>query len=133
MTLYPMIQEKLQAISIVLDKKQQVINEEKICARPLETDLNKIPQYYLDFKTISNPENKYNTRIFVFIMFYMYTPSACVDKQKVKVGVRKTIAKLLRISGPTISQLFGDAKVLFAKHRRFRNETERIYSALLSK
>ena len=131
MTTYQMIKEQLQTISIVRKKKRLILEEEFVNTRPVETDLSKIPYYYQKFNEIANPDNRDNIKMFVFIVFFMYSPVSCI-RRCVRGNIRKEIAKLLRVGNAAVSAQFGDAKVLFAKHKGFQQETERIYNALRS-
>ncbi|MCQ2257857.1 MAG: hypothetical protein MJZ41_07690 [Bacteroidaceae bacterium] len=124
-----MITEKIHKIKYLREQKAYFAKKEYEQSRPIEFDQDKIPNYFSRFNKVSNPSNKDNVKMFVFLMFYIYSPASCVGRG-VKCGLRKNIAKLLHISNSAVSQQFSDAKVLYEKHTGFRLETDRIYYAM---
>lgn len=125
------ITESVLTIKTLREQKEHIIKEEIESTRPECTNLELIPLYYKRFLELSNEKNKDNTKIFVFLIFFLYSPASCVGRG-VRGGVRKRIARLLNVSNAAVSVQFSDAKVLFEKHKGFRAETERIYQLLVS-
>lgn len=126
-----MITEKIQKIKFLREQKELIMREELEQTRPVRTDLDMIPVFFEKFKEAANPKNKDNIKIFVYLMFFMYSPASCVGRG-VRGGVRRNIAKLLQVSNCNVSVQFSDAKVLFNSHKGFQAEAERLYQHILS-
>lgn len=126
-----MITEKITKIKSLCKEKELIMQEMNEQTRPVKTNLEEIPSVFEKFKCVANPDCKDNIKIFIFLVFYMYSPASCVGRS-VRGGVRRKIAQLLQVTNSSVSQQFSDAKVLFDKHRGFKAETERVYALLLS-
>lgn len=126
-----MIAEKITKIKTLRREKELIMQEMNEQTRPVKTNLDDIPSVFEKFKSVANPDYRDNIKIFIFLVFYMYSPVSCIGRS-VRGGVRRRIAKLLKVTNSSVSQQFSDAKVLFDKHRGFKAETERVYALLLS-
>ena len=126
-----MIAEKITKIKTLRREKELIMQEMNEQTRPVKANLDDIPSVFEKFKSVANPDYRDNIKIFIFLVFYMYSPVSCIGRS-VRGGVRRRIAKLLQVTNSSVSQQFSDAKVLFDKHRGFKAETERIYALLLS-
>ena len=126
-----MIAEKITKIKTLRREKELIMQEMNEQTRPVKTNLDYIPYVVKKCKSVANPNYRDNIKIFIFLVFYMYSPVSCIGRS-VRGGVRRRIAKLLKVTNSSVSQQFSDAKVLFDKHRGFKAETERIYALLLS-
>lgn len=125
-----MITEKIYQIRELRQQKNLAIKAEYDGTRPLKQDLKEIASIYDKFKQIANPMCKENTKIFILIVFFMYSPSSFVNQKILRGGVRREVAKVLGLTNSAVSMYFGDAKSLILNHRGFRDETERVYSLL---
>lgn len=100
------------------------------CVKPLKTDVGEIPSLYARFQAVCAPANKDNVKIFVLLVFFVYVPASLVGKRLPRGRVRKELGKVLGVSGTAVSRHFGDARSLFLHHKGFREEAERIFSAM---
>lgn len=123
------IADNLSVLKALNELKQKTLSAERYYSHSQCHDLNMIPVYYERFKEIARENNRDNTKIFIFIMFFMYSPYSCVKRGE-RGHTRRTIARMLKISDANVSIQFCDAKVLFEKHKGFRAETERIYQLM---
>lgn len=99
-------------------------------SKPLMTDIEALPKLYARFKEVCNTANMDNTKIFILIVFYLYSPVSLISKRIVKGPLRRKVGEVLGISGSAVTRHFADAKILFAHHQGFKEETERVFSAL---
>lgn len=125
------ISERNDRIRRIQEHRALLNREEQELSRPFVTDLELIPSFFVKLSEESNPTNKDNTKMFVYIIFALYSPTSCLGKTQ-RVGVRKRIAKLLRVSNAAVSIQFSDAKILYDKHTGFRREVDRLYGILTS-
>ena len=124
------ITEKIKQIKQLREQKNLAIRAEYNSTRPMKEDLGEITHIYEAFKKVANPKCKDNTKIFVFIIFFMYSPVSLFNKRICRGGVRREIGKVLGLSNSAITKHFVDAKSLMINHKGFRDEAERIYSQL---
>ena len=85
---------------------------------------------YARFQAVSDPACKDNVKIFVLLIFFVYDPVSLVSKRMLRGKVRKELGEVLGISGSAVTRHFADAKSLFNHHKGFKEEAERIFSAL---
>lgn len=126
------ITEKIKQIKQLREQKNLAIRAEYNSTRPTKEDLGEIAHIYDAFKQISNPRCKDNTKIFVLLIFFMYSPVSLLNKRICRSGVRREIGKVLGLSNSAITKHFVDAKSLMLNHKGFRDEAERIYGQLLT-
>ena len=124
------ITEKIKQIKQLREQKNLAVRAEYNSTRPMKEDLGEIAHIYEAFKQIANPRCKDNTKIFVLIIFFMYSPVSLLNKRMCRGGVRREIGKVLGLSNSAITKHFVDAKSLMLNHKGFRDEAERIYSQL---
>ena len=125
-----MILEKIVRIKNLRHQKEQIIKEEHEAWKPSKHDLDEMAGIYAKFQQVCDPTNEDNKKIIIYILFFMYSPLSCVGRGK-RGSVRGKIAKVMGLSNSMISQHFCDAKILFVRHKGFREETERVYQLLL--
>ncbi|MBR4533906.1 MAG: hypothetical protein IKO85_05115 [Bacteroidaceae bacterium] len=124
------IKENINQIRALHAKKNILARQEREALRPMKTDCAEIASICQRFKEVANPKYKDNSRIFVFIVIYMYSPSSIISGAIRRNGVRNEIAKVLGVRKPAVTRYFGDAKSLFLNHIGFRNEAERIFQLI---
>lgn len=124
------ITEKIKQIKQLREQKNLAIRAEYNSTRPTKEDLGEIAHIYEAFKQIANPRCKDNTKIFVLLIFFMYSPVSLLNKRICRGGVRREIGKVLGMSNSAITKHFVDAKSLMLNHKGFRDEAERIYGKL---
>lgn len=124
------ITEKIKQIKQLREQKNLAIRAEYNCTRPTKEDLGEIAHIYEAFKQIANPRCKDNTKIFVLLIFFMYSPVSLLNNRICRGGVRREIGKVLGLSNSAITKHFVDAKSLMFNHKGFRDEAERIYGQL---
>ena len=124
------ITEKIRQIRYLREQKLTAIHAEHNNTRPMKHDLSEIAQIYKTFQGVANPECKDNTKIFVLLVFFMYSPVSFLNKRICRGGVRREIAKVLGISNSAVTIYFSDAKSLLFNHRGFRDETQRVFDLL---
>lgn len=124
------ITEKIKQIKQLREQKNLAIRAEYNSTRPTKEDLGEIASIYEAFKKIANPSCKDNTKIFVLLIFFMYSPVSLLNKRICRGGVRREIGKVLGLSNSAITKHFVDAKSLMLNHKGFRDEAERIYCQL---
>ena len=98
--------------------------------KPLKSDIEEIPSLYARFQDVCNPVCKDNVKIFVLLVFFIYDPVSLLSKRMLRGKVRKKLGDVLGISGSAVTRHFTDAKSLFNHHKGFRDEAERMFSAL---
>lgn len=124
------ITEKIKQIKQLREQKNLAIRAEYNSTRPTKEDLGEIAHIYEAFKQIANPRCKDNTKIFVLLIFFMYSPVSLLNKRIYRGGVRREIGKVLGLSNSAITKHFVDAKSLMLNYKGFRDEAERIYGQL---
>lgn len=124
------ITEKIKQIKQLRAQKNHFIRLEYENTRPIKENLGEIAHIYESFSKIANPKCKDNTKIFVLLVFFMYSPASLLNKRICRGGVRREIGKVLGLSNSAITKHFVDAKSLLLNHKGFREETERVYDAL---
>lgn len=124
------IAERISKIRNIRAQKANLNREEQDLSKPQFTDLDKIPSLFDKLAEQADPKNKDNTKMFIFIVFALYSPTSCAERM-VRTGVRKRIAKLLRVSNSAVTIQFSDAKILYEKHRLFHAEVDRLYSLII--
>ena len=130
--LYPTmnITEKIKQIKHLREQKNIAIKAEYNNTRPMKEDLGEIASIFDKFKSVCNPKCKDNTKIFVLLVFFMYSPVSFLNKRICRGGVRREIAKVLGLSNSAVTIYFGDAKYLLLNHKGFREEAQRIFEQL---
>lgn len=108
----------------------QAKRNEEDGTRPIESDLSKIQEIYMKFKEVCNPKYADNKTIFVLIVVFMYSPVSFSNNYISGKGVRKSIAKVLRLSKQSVTNYFNNARALILNHSGFRNEVERVYKLI---
>ena len=124
------ITEKIRQIRQLREQKNQLIRLEYENTRPLKEDLGEIAHIYDVFMQVADPKYKDNTKIFVLLVFFMYSPVSLLNKRIRRGGVRREIGKVLGVSNSVVTMYFGDAMSLLFNHKGFRDEAERVYKAL---
>lgn len=124
------ISQRLEKIRIV--EGQRKLAEIASCsfAKPLLSDMGGLSALYARFREVCNPKNKDNTKIFVLLAIFCFSPMSFFSKRIPKGGIRQEIGKVLGISGSAVTRHFADAKSLFAHHKAFNAEAERIFSLM---
>ena len=87
------ITEKIKQIKQLREQKNLAIRAEYNSTRPTKEDLGEIAHIYEAFKQIANPRCKDNTKIFVLLIFFMYSPVSLFNKRICRCGVRREIGK----------------------------------------
>lgn len=110
--------------------KNLAIRAEYDNTRPQKEDLSEIGHIYEVFQQIAEPNCKDNTKIFVLIIFFLYSPVSLLNGRICRGGVRREIGKVLGLSNSAVTKHFVDAKSLILYHKGFRDEAERIYGEI---
>lgn len=124
------ITERLESIKIAKGRTILCKLREIAYTKPLKSDIEEIPGLYARFQAVSDPACKDNVKIFVLLIFFVYDPVSLVSKRMLRGKVRKELGEVLGISGSAVTRHFADAKSLFNHHKGFKEEAERIFSAL---
>lgn len=124
------ITNRLESIRIAKGRTVFCRLREAAYTKPLKSDIEEIPSLYARFQDVCNPVCKDNVKIFVLLVFFIYDPVSLLSKRMLRGKVRKKLGDVLGISGSAVTRHFADAKSLFNHHKGFRNEAERIFSAL---
>lgn len=124
------ITEKIRVIRLLREQKNIAVYAEYNGTRPIKDNLGEIAHIFDRFKAVADPTCRDNTKIFVLLVFFMYSPMSFLDKRICRGGVRKEIAKVLGLSNSAVTKHFGDAKSLLFNHKGFRDEAERVYTRL---
>lgn len=124
------ITEKIRMFRRLREQKNLAVYAEYDGTRPTKENLGEIGHIFDKFKAIADPNCMDNTKIFVLLVFFMYSPKSFIDKRICRGGVRKEIAKVLGLSNSAVTKHFGDAKSLLFSHKGFRDEAERVYAKL---
>lgn len=124
------ITEKIRQIRQLREQKNQLIRLEYENTRPLKEDLGEIAHIYDVFMQVADPKYKDNTKIFVLLVFFLYSPVSLLNKRIRRGGVRREIGKVLGMSNSAVTMHFADARSLMFNHKGFREEAERVYGIL---
>ena len=124
------ITNRLESIRIAKGRTVFCRLREAACTKPLKSDIEEIPSLYARFQDVCNPVCKDNVKIFVLLVFFIYDPVSLLSKRMLRGKVRKKLGEVLGISGSAVTRHFADAKSLFNHHKGFRDEAERMFSAL---
>ena len=124
------ITNRLESIRIAKGRTVFCRLREAVYTKPLKSDIEEIPSLYARFQDVCDPVCKDNVKIFVLLVFFIYDPVSLLSKRILRGKVRKRLGEVLGISGSAVTRHFADAKSLFNHHKGFRNEAERIFSAL---
>ena len=124
------ITEKIKQIKQLREQKNLAIRAEYNSTRPIKEDLGEIASIFEKFKAVCNPKCKDNTKIFVLLVFFMYSPLSLLNKRICRGGVRREIGKVLGLSNSAITKHFVDAKSLMFNHKGFREEAQRVFELL---
>ena len=124
------ITEKIRQIKRLREQKNAAIKMEFNGTRPMKEDLGEITHIHEAFKRVANPKCRDNTKIFVLLVFFMYSPVSFLNKRICRGGVRREIAKVLGLSNSAVTIYFGDAKSLLLNHKGFREEAQRLFELL---
>ena len=124
------VTEKIKQFKWLREQKNIAIKAEYAQTRPKKHDLEEIGRLYEKFQTIAKKGYEYNDRIFVLLIFFMYSPISFGGMRMFRSGLRSKLAKVMGTTNRSITNYFGDAKSLILNHKGFREETERIYDVL---
>ena len=124
------ITNRLESIRIAKGRTVFCRLREAAYTKPLKSDIEEIPSLYARFQDVCNPVCKDNVKIFVLLVFFIYDPVSLLSKRMLRGKVRKKLGGVLGISGSAVTRHFADAKSLFNHHKGFRDEAERMFSAL---
>lgn len=124
------IADKIRQIRWLRKQTELAAIEERKQTQPTKTDLGEISHIYEAFLRVANPKNRDNTKIFILLVFFMYSPASFLNCRMCKGGVRRELARVLGLSKNAISIYFGDAKSLLFNHKGFREETQKLYNTL---
>ena len=124
------ITNRLESIRIAKGRMVFCRLREAAYTKPLKSDIEEIPSLYARFQDVCNPVCKDNVKIFVLLVFFIYDPVSLLSKRMLRGKVRKKLGDVLGISGSAVTRHFADAKSLFNHHKGFRDEAERMFSAL---
>jgi len=124
------ITNRLESIRIAKGRTEFCRLREAAYTKPLKSDIEEIPSLYARFQDVCNPVCKDNVKIFVLLVFFIYDPVSLLSKRMLRGKVRKKLGDVLGISGSAVTRHFADAKSLFNHHKGFRDEAERMFSAL---
>lgn len=124
------ITNRLESIRIAKGRAVFCRLREAAYTKPLKSDIEEIPSLYARFQDVCNPVCKDNVKIFVLLVFFIYDPVSLLSKRMLRGKVRKELGEVLGISGSAVTRHFADAKSLFNHHKGFKEEAERIFSAL---
>ncbi len=124
------ITNRLESIRIAKGRTVFCRLREAAYTKPLKSDIEEIPSLYARFQDVCNPVCKDNVKIFVLLVFFIYDPVSLLSKRMLRGKVRKKLGDVLGISGSAVTRHFADAKSLFNHHKGFRDEAERMFSAL---
>lgn len=124
------ITNRLESIRISKGRTVFCRLREAAYTKPLKSDIEEIPSLYARFQDVCNPVCKDNVKIFVLLVFFIYDPVSLLSKRMPRGKVRKKLGDVLGISGSAVTRHFADAKSLFNHHKGFRDEAERMFSAL---
>lgn len=125
------IVEKIRQIEYLREQKDCIVRAEYDSTRPIKEDLGEIAHIYEKFKQVSDPRYKENMRVFVLLVFFMYSPVSFLNKRVCRGGVRREIAKVLGLTNSSVTMYFGDAKFLLLNHKGFRKEAQRVFELLV--
>lgn len=124
------ITNRLESIRIAKGRTVFCRLREAAYTKPLKSDIEEIPSLYARFQDVCDPVCKDNVKIFVLLVFFIYDPVSLLSKRMLRGKVRKKLGDVLGISGSAVTRHFADAKSLFNHHKGFRDEAERMFSAL---
>lgn len=124
------ITDEINRMRAVRERKVHACRAESSIMVPAKVDLGEIAPLYDLFKCNANPEYKDNTKIFILLVYFMYSPVSLLEKGIRSKGVRRELARILGMSQNQVTMYFCEAKSLLFTHGGFRKETERLFDIL---
>ena len=128
---------KIIDLKIILEKKSKLAEQERELSKPILNDLSLVSKLYEWFNDLSI-ENKGKERIlnrkkFIFIVLYLYSPSALVGG-KMKVGLRDKLCEVMNINErSTLSKSLNNLFYHYQIYKYFRHDINSILSGIMNR
>lgn len=126
------VTEKLRRIERSLMVFRQAVSSKEMESSPLLRDLSIIQDIYKILEENKKGHVTANDRkVFIFVVVYLYAPSKLLGG-KMPQGMRKAISKTMGVNSSYISRTCTELKILYSTYSDFRQEVDRLLSAVLS-
>lgn len=128
---------KIIDLKIIREKKSKLAEQERELSKPILNDLSLVSKLYEWFNDLSI-ENKGKERIlnrkkFIFIVLYLYSPSALVGG-KMKVGLRDKLCEVMNINErSTLSKSLNNLFYHYQIYKYFRHDINSILSGIMNR
>lgn len=128
---------KIIDLKIIREKKSKLAEQERELSKPILNDLSLVGKLYEWFNDLSI-ENKGKERIlnrkkFIFIVLYLYSPSALVGG-KMKVGLRDKLCEVMNINErSTLSKSLNNLFYHYQIYKYFRHDINSILSGIMNR
>lgn len=129
---------EIEEIKSLREQKLRLLERERELTKPILTDLDMIGILYEWFKEIlesrdcpGRVESVTQRKKFIFIILFLYSPSALVG-DKMKNGLRDKLAEVLGVNAQTaISDNRNSVLFSYGLYRCFRQDVDGIYTEIM--
>lgn len=131
---------EISELKTIREQKSRLSEREAELTQPMLTNLSMVEVLYEWFKEIlasrncpPNIESVTQRKKFIFIVLYLYCPSALAGGKMVK-GLREKLSEILGVKAPsTISNNISNVVFIYNQYKNFRRDVEWVYSGIVSR
>ena len=121
----------MERIKSIRETKARLSKEEDLLSEPLMDDLWMVGNIYDLFLSYHRSrKSKMVQKQFIFIILYLYSPSA-LGGSKMRRGLRERIAAVLGCTCSNVSHDYRNISFYYVTYRSFRNEVNAILHSML--
>ena len=121
----------MERIKSIRETKARLSKEEDLLSEPLMDDLWMVGNIYDLFLSYHRSrKSKMVQKQFIFIILYLYSPSA-LGGSKMRRGLRERIAAVLGCTCSNVSHDYRNISFYYVTYRSFRNEVNTILHSML--
>ncbi|WP_106832209.1 hypothetical protein [Parabacteroides pacaensis] len=131
---------EISELKTIREQKSRLSEREAELTQPMLTNLSMVEVLYEWFKEIlagrncpPNIESVTQRKKFIFIVLYLYCPSALAGGKMAK-GLREKLSEILGVKAPsTISNNIANVVFIYNQYKNFRRDVEWMYSEIVSR
>lgn len=131
---------EISELKTIREQKSRLSEREAELTQPMLTNLGMVEELYEWFKEIlasrncpPNIESVTQRKKFIFIVLYLYCPSALAGGKMAK-GLREKLSEILGVKAPsTISNNITNVVFIYNQYKNFRRDVEWVYSEIVSR
>lgn len=130
--------ERLNNIEALIKERAEINAKLSLLSEPTLHDIERIDEFYLNYRKLfarrgipHQSEWVYSRKKFLFVIIYLYSPSALVG-HKLRRGLRDKLARLFGLNAPsTISDNVVNLMSDYVNYRDFRRDVHILYEEFL--